>query len=92
MIQCLYSIGIGALSACFSVFIFHGQSMIPTYHDGDILLVNKIAYFYNAPKYGDIVVIEAPTDLNSLKYIKRTIGTPGDILRFEDGKVSMKTA
>lgn len=39
-----------------------GNSMLPSYKAGDMVLVNKLAYFLNNPKKGDIVVLADPRD------------------------------
>ena len=55
-----------------------GQSMKQTLNDGDFLLLNKIAYKKEAPKYKDIVVIEAGSNFDVKYIIKRVVGVPGD--------------
>lgn len=39
-----------------------GKSMSPVYKAGDMVLVNKLAYFLSNPKRGDIVVLADPRD------------------------------
>lgn len=39
-----------------------GNSMFPLYKAGDMVLVNKFAYFLNNPKRGDIVILTDPRD------------------------------
>lgn len=69
------------------------NSMLPTLHIGDRLVVEKISYRFNSPKFGDIVVFQPPPKLQSRGYskdqafIKRIIGTPGDTLKIDNGKV-----
>lgn len=69
------------------------DSMIPTLHTGDRLVVEKVSYHFHPPKTGDIVVFEPPEQLQSLGYrkdqvfIKRIIGKPGDLVRVNNGKV-----
>ena len=69
------------------------DSMIPTLNTGDRLVVEKITYRFNSPQMGDIVVFQAPPELQRRGYpkdqafIKRIIGTPGDTLKIDDGKV-----
>ena len=55
-----------------------GQSMEQTLSNGDFLLLNKTAYKKEAPKYKDIVVIEAGSNFDVKYIIKRVIGVPGD--------------
>lgn len=73
-------------------------SMKPTLLVGDHILVNKFIYgvrlpFLNTeiihftnPKRGDIVVFRYPVD-PSKDFIKRVIGTPGDIVKIQDKRV-----
>lgn len=69
------------------------DSMIPTLHTGDRLVVEKVSYHFHPPKTGDIVVFEPPEQLQSLGYrkdqvfIKRIIGKPDDLVRVNNGKV-----
>ncbi len=69
------------------------DSMVPTLHTGDRLVVEKISYRFNSPKLGDIVVFQPPPELQRRGYpqdqafIKRVIGTPGDTLKIDDGQL-----
>ncbi|MHC6179596.1 signal peptidase I [Clostridium sp. JNZ X4-2] len=82
-----------AIIAAFLIitFIFEtvsvdGHSMDPTLNNGDRLIVEKVSYYFRAPKPGDIVVIKYPADPKE-KFIKRVIGVGGDRVRIEDGKL-----
>lgn len=78
-------------------------SMEETLAIGDHLLVNKFIYgikvpFFGktildigSPKRGDVVVFEYPKD-ESRDFIKRVIGTPGDIIEIRDKKVFVNSA
>jgi nickel-type superoxide dismutase maturation protease len=46
-----------------------GNSMLPTYRDGEIVLVNRVSFLFREPKVGDIVAIKDPRDKKVL--IKR---------------------
>ena len=73
-------------------------SMLPTLLIGDFILVNKFTYGVripiinqkvvdlNNPKRGDVMVFRFPED-TSLDYIKRVVGTPGDVLEYRDKKL-----
>jgi signal peptidase I len=69
------------------------ESMYPTLHIGDRLVVEKVSYHFHPPETGDIVVFHTPTELQRRGYdknqafIKRVIGTPGEIISVADGKV-----
>lgn len=63
-----------------------GESMMPTLHDGDYLIVNKLPTYRQDYKRADIVIIDAP-HLPDKFYIKRIIGLPGERVRILDGKI-----
>lgn len=58
-----------------------GDSMIPTYEDGDTVWVNRL----DKPERGDkVVVLDEGTGKD---LIKRVIGVPGDTIQIENGRV-----
>ena len=73
-------------------------SMLPTLKIGDFILVNKFHYGLrlpvgntkivpiNDPKRGDVVVFKFP-EKPSINYIKRVIGLPGDVIRYQNKKL-----
>lgn len=66
----------------FSNFSVEGPSMESTYHEGDVVWVNKV----KEPTYGDVVVIDMNKKDESGKdvyYIKRVIALGGDLLWVE---------
>jgi len=65
----------------FAPIVVDGLSMMPTLHDKDRMLVNKIGYQFAEPKRFDIVVFHATEDKD---YIKRIIGLPGDHIEYRE--------
>lgn len=63
-----------------------GRSMQPTLEDQDRLIVNKIAYLWNKPRVGDIVMVASP-HAPATMLVKRIIAGPGDVVRSEQGHV-----
>lgn len=61
------------------------DNMIPLMQTGDRLLVNKMAYHFNEPERGDIVVYKAGEGMVEL--IARVIGVAGDIIEIQDNMV-----
>ncbi len=73
-------------------------SMMPTLEVGDFILVNKFAYGVrlpvfrtkifsnNDPKRGDVFVFRYP-DRPWQNFIKRVVGVPGDIIRWQADKL-----
>ena len=70
----------------FQVARVEGQSMAPTLEDQDRLIVNKLAYQFDSPKQGDIVMLYYPIDPGK-SFVKRVIGEPLDTVRMQDGRV-----
>ena len=62
----------------FFVALIHveGVSMAPTYRDGEIRFVNKLAYLRSKPQRGDVVAIKLAG--GRVLLLKRIIGLPGD--------------
>ena len=65
-----------------------GISMQPTYKDGQVNFVNRLAYKTSAPRRGDVVGIRASDQLQVL-YLKRIIGLPGETIAIRAGEVSV---
>jgi signal peptidase I len=75
-------------------------SMVPTLLVGDFILVNKFEYGIRlpitntkitegrTPARGDVVVFRYPKD-ESVDYIKRVIGLPGDVIEYQDKKLTI---
>ncbi|MBV7271974.1 signal peptidase I [Clostridium thailandense] len=63
-----------------------GHSMDPTLNNKDRLIVEKVSYYFRAPKPGDIVVIKYPADPKE-KFIKRVIAVGGDRVKIENNKL-----
>ncbi len=61
----------------FAPIVVDGLSMMPTLHNGDRMIVNKIG----KPDRFDIIVFHAPEQKD---YIKRVIGLPGDKIEYKD--------
>ncbi|MEK9197185.1 signal peptidase I [Ureibacillus sp. FSL E2-3493] len=58
-----------------------GASMMPTFEDGDRVIVNKIGPRLTEYERFDVIVFKATEEKN---YIKRIIGLPGDQITYED--------
>ena len=58
----------------------NGESMHPTLEEGDIMILNKTAYYFNNPKRFDIVVVDMPDEY----LIKRVIGLPGEHIEYKN--------
>jgi signal peptidase I len=65
-----------------------GISMEPSLHNGQFVVVNRLAYRWADPERGDVVVFYFPID-PSRRFIKRIIGLPGDIVSIQNGGVAV---
>lgn len=101
------SVGFGAvLMAIFlNLFVFQsyfvdGESMSPTLHTNDRLIVSKVERTLSkatsktyVPNRGDIVVINGnvspQTTVNAPELIKRVVAIPGDIIDIRNGVVTI---
>lgn len=63
-----------------------GNSMYPTLHNKDSLIVDKISYRFRDIERFDIVVFEY-SHKDNVNYIKRIIGLPGETVQIKDGLI-----
>ncbi len=60
--------------------------MLPNLEDQDRLFINKFAFHVGAVQRGDVVVFRYPKD-ETMSYIKRVVGLPGDLVEIDHGRV-----
>ncbi len=75
-----------ALQATLQSFIVVGHSMEPSFYEEQRLIVNRIAYRFQAVDRGDVVVFHAPNNQRG-DYIKRIIALPYESVEIKEGKV-----
>lgn len=87
---------LAAVCLAFFKFVFlpirvTGISMLPTYKDGSVNFINRLAYLRHEPRRGDVVGIRlTPSGDHStptVMYLKRIIGLPGETVSFMRGAV-----
>jgi signal peptidase I len=61
-----------------------GISMLPTYAESGVNMVNRLAYVFHPPRRGDVVSIRLAGE--HVMYMKRIIALPGETLCFHDGR------
>lgn len=75
-------------------FIVDGESMLPTFVNNDMLIIDKLSYKIREPERGDVVVFRFHKDGNQLDgkyFIKRLIGLPGDTIEIVGASTTVKT-
>ncbi len=70
-------------------FVVSGASMYPTFENGQYLIVNEITYRFGSPKRFDPVIFKYPKD-ESIYFIKRVIGLPGETVTISGNQVLIK--
>ena len=63
--------------------IVSGNSMLPNFNDGELLLVKKIGYNEKTIKRFDVIVIKKDKE----EIIKRVIGLPGEHISYKNNKL-----
>ncbi|MDO8520611.1 MAG: signal peptidase I [bacterium] len=69
-------------------FVVSGNSMYPTFHNGEYLIVNELAKYVGKYERGDVVILRYPVD-PSKYFIKRVVGLPGEVVAIKNGVVSI---
>jgi len=79
------------VAACTVVFKFcllpirvDGPSMMPTYREGRVNFVNRLAYLWHEPRRGDVVAVRYTGQ--SIMLMKRVVGLPGETIEFINGQ------
>ncbi len=67
-------------------FIVSGASMVPTFQDGQYLIIDEISYRFEAPQRGDVIIFRYPKNPSEF-FIKRIIGLPGETVSIRSDTV-----
>jgi signal peptidase I len=98
----LFQLIAGALALAFIInhVIFQsyevfGQSMVPTLHEGDRLIISKLGKSWSSligrdylPKHGEIVVFHNPNEQET-QLVKRVVGLPGERVVVAGGRITV---
>jgi len=69
-------------------FVVNGESMFPTFHNKEYLIVDEISYTLRDPRRGEVTIFRYPTDPSRF-FIKRVIGLPNEKIEIKDGVVKI---
>ena len=62
-----------------------GLSMLPTYRENSVNIINRLAYRNSEPKRGDVVAVRYSGQ--NMMLMKRVIALPGETIEFVNGRV-----
>jgi signal peptidase I len=69
-------------------FLVSGSSMVPTFQNGDYVLVDEFTYRVQAPERGQVVVFHDPQDWSTY-FIKRVIGLPDETVNITNNNITV---
>ena len=69
-------------------FVVSGSSMVPTFQDGQYLIVDEISYRLGTPERGDVVIFRYPKDPSKF-FIKRIIGLPNETVDVDGNEITI---
>lgn len=72
-------------------FRVEGESMLPTLHPNEYVLIDKVSYMLGSPERGDIVVFHYPLGTER-DFIKRVIGLPNETVSIANGVITITRA
>jgi signal peptidase I len=70
-------------------FIVSGESMDPTFANGQYLIVDELSYHFEAAQRGQVIIFRYPKDPSQF-FIKRIIGLPGETVMIRNGQVEVQ--
>lgn len=67
-------------------FIVSGSSMVPTFENGEYLIIDEISYRIKEPQRDDVIVFRYPNDTTKF-FIKRIIGLPNETIDIKGSNI-----
>jgi len=67
-------------------FIVSGSSMVPSFENGEYLIVDEFSYHFREPQRGEVIIFRFPQNPSKF-FIKRIIGLPREKVEIEDNSI-----
>ncbi|MFC1999873.1 signal peptidase I [Chloroflexota bacterium] len=77
----------GVMQFSLQSFKVEGQSMEPSFHSDQYLVVDKFRYRLSSPGRGQVIVFHNPRAPDSAPLIKRIVGLPGETVDIRGGYI-----
>ena len=90
LVVCSLAVALLVRAFLIQAFYIPSESMLPTLHKDDRVLVNKLSYKLHDVNRGDVIVFEAPPGAGTSEVkdlIKRVIGLPGETIEGRAGAI-----
>ena len=72
-------------------FIVSGESMSPTFENGQYLIIDELSYRLHPPARGDVAIFRYPKNPSEF-FIKRIIGMPGEAVLLQNNVLTITAA
>jgi len=72
-------------------FVVFGESMSPTFENGDYLIIDQVSYKFNTPQRQQVIIFKYPNDTTKF-FIKRIIGLPDETVEIIGSDVFIKNS
>lgn len=69
-------------------FIVSGDSMFPTFHNGEYLIVDELSYNLKKIHRGDVVIFRFPGNTKKF-FIKRIVGLPNETIKIDGSNIKI---
>jgi len=70
-------------------FIVSGLSMVPSFDDGEYLIIDELSYLFRPPERGEVIVFRYPQDPSKF-FIKRVINLPGETVTIQNNAYQLQ--
>jgi len=69
-------------------FIVSGSSMVPSFENGEYLIIDEFSYHFRTPERGEVIIFRYPQDTSKF-FIKRVLGLPEEKVEIINGEIKI---